>query len=148
MTVAVETVIRKKGRRTLLPLLVVLFLISYSLLTGMVIQQSRTINSQRTLIHLLFKDNVHLSALRKGHPNYGHAMAAGEQDAVKPPSSKIPVIQVPPEKAGQAASSSKPREQADSKVDRKSRKVQKQSPARPPADLTDPSDMRRVSFSI
>ena len=148
MNVAVNTVVGRKRKRTLLPLLVILFVISYSLLTAMVIQQSKTINSQRTLIHLLFKDNVHLSALRKGQPVYGHASSMTDQNAEKAPSSKVPVIEVTPNKADQAASSSKPREQAGSKTDRKSRKAQKQSPARPPAELTDPSDMRRTSFSI
>jgi len=148
MNVAVRTVGATKRKRTLLPSLVILFLISYALLTTMVLQQTRTINSQRTLIHLLFKDNVHLSALRKGHPQYGHAAPATEQEAAKTPKAKIPVIQVPPEKAGNAASSTKPREQADLKPDRKTRKAQKQAPSRPPADVTDPSDMRRVSLSI
>jgi len=50
----------------MLPLLVVLFLISYVLLTTLVVLQNRTIDAQRGLIHLLFKDNLHLSAMKVG----------------------------------------------------------------------------------
>src|SRR5215470_1030486 len=88
-----------RRKRTLLPLLIVLFLVSYGLLTTLVIEQNRTISSQRTLIHLLFKDSLHLSVLRKAERQKAHAAqgipASDLQADAKTPSAKIPVIQVP-----------------------------------------------------
>src|SRR5260370_18686299 len=55
-----------KPRHTMLPLLVVLFLISYVLLTMLVVLQDRTLDSQRRLIHSLFSDNLHLVATKVG----------------------------------------------------------------------------------
>jgi len=157
----------------MLPLLVVLFLISYVLLTTLVVLQNRTIDSQRGLIHLLFKDNLHLSAMKAGW--YGNQAARSNQttaqgsmfsdnpttqlqakqapstqvqsnqvqskqtpsnqvSATQTPSAQVPVIQATP--------------QASAKSGRNSRKAQKALPAFPPAEMTDPSDMRRVSISI
>jgi hypothetical protein len=53
-----------KPRHTLLPVLTVLFLISYGLLTTLVVEQSRTIDSQRGLIRDLFQDSAQLSTLK------------------------------------------------------------------------------------
>jgi cytoskeletal protein RodZ len=47
-----------------LPVLVVLFLISYGLMTMLIVEQGRTIENQRTLIHELFKDASELSAAK------------------------------------------------------------------------------------
>src|SRR5438270_3768706 len=54
-----------KVKHTALPLLVGLFVISYSLLTMLVVEQDKTIDSQRSLIHLLFADNISLSTVHK-----------------------------------------------------------------------------------
>lgn len=53
-----------KPKNTMLPLLVVLFLISYGLMALLVVEQARTIDSQRALIHNLFSDSTQLSALK------------------------------------------------------------------------------------
>lgn len=158
----------------MLPLLVVLFLISYVLLTMLVVMQDRTIDSQRNLIHLLFKDNLHLIATKVGlhrnqasHSNQNVALGSGvpkqasssqipstqtasnqatstqaqsaqtpsnQVSATQTPSTQVPVIQAKPE--------------TSAKSGQKSRKAQKALPARPPVEVTDPSDMRRVSISI
>jgi len=146
-----------KRKHSLLPLLVVLFVISYGLLTTLVVEQNKTIASQRTLIHLLFKDSLHLSALRKAERQKAHAAqgipASDLQADAKSSSAKIPVIQVPPDQVQQEKSPSaqvpsvKPKQQGGGKIDHK-QKAQKKTPNRPPAEVTDPSDMRRVSFSI
>ena len=165
MNVAVKPSGMSRRKRSLLPLLVILFLISYGMLTKLVLEQDRAIDSQRTLIHLLFKDNLHLSALKKAQ---GHDQSKASQgtsgSSVQSPSSKISVTQIPPTQvpsvkgpSTQASSekgplaqvpSGKTREQNSAKTDRKSGKAQKPAPNRPPAELTDPSDMRRVSVAI
>ena len=48
-----------------LPLLTVLFLISYGLMTMLIVEQGRTIESQRALIRELFRDSTELSAVRQ-----------------------------------------------------------------------------------
>ena len=51
-------------KHNLLPVLVVLFLISYGLMTMLIIEQGRTIESQRALIHELFHDSEELAAVK------------------------------------------------------------------------------------
>jgi hypothetical protein len=48
----------------LMPLLVLLFVISYSILTALVFEQGRTIESQRGLIREMLKDSTQLAALK------------------------------------------------------------------------------------
>ena len=175
----------KKPKRTMLPFLVVLFLISYGLLTVLVMEQDRTIDSQRSLIHLLFKDNVHLSALRGGK-NLGYAagttthtqssqsqLSSSQIPLIEVPSNQVPSNQVPSNQvpsnqvpSNQASSNRVPDDQVRSKQvpsnqgaasqaktlangkGQKTRKAQKPLPVTPPTEMTDPSDTRRVSFSI
>jgi hypothetical protein len=54
----------KRKSSSLLPLLVVLFLISYGLLTLLVVEQDHTINAQRTLISQLYGDSLELTAMK------------------------------------------------------------------------------------
>ena len=54
----------KKSRNALLPLLVVLFVISYSILTLLVIEQGRTIEVQRGLLREMLKDSTQLATLK------------------------------------------------------------------------------------
>jgi len=157
----------------MLYLLIVLFVISYSALTRMVIDQTRTINSQRSLIHLLFKDNQHYIAALKAQ---GRGVE-NSQDASK----KIPLIQVQPDRtrpnqvqpnqvrpdqvhpnqvqvpaekftSEQIPSVQVPADKAKSRTTAKSEhkggKAGKQQAAPPPVEMTDPSDMRRVLSSI
>jgi hypothetical protein len=155
-----------KPRHTMLPLLVVLFLISYVLLTMLVVLQDRTIDSQRSLIHSLFSDNLHLVATRVGlhrnqaaHSNQNPAQGKVPKQAS---SSQTPSTQIPSTQANQAPSNQVSAAQTPStqvpvirakpdtsaKSGQKSRKAQKAAPMRPPLEVTDPSDMRRVSISI
>src|SRR5579863_1960332 len=47
-----------------LPLLIVLFLISYGLMTMLIVEQGQTIESQRALIRELFRDSTELSSVK------------------------------------------------------------------------------------
>ena len=69
---------RKQSRTALLPLLIILFLISYSILTLLVIEQGRTIESQRSLLHEMLKDSNQVAEL-KGK------LAAAEAKQAQPP---------------------------------------------------------------
>ena len=60
---AIPAAIPKK-KRGWLPLLTVLFLISYGLMTMLIVEQGQTIESQRALIRELFRDSTELSAAK------------------------------------------------------------------------------------
>ena len=155
-----------KPRHTMLALLVVLLLISYVLLTMLVVLQDRTIDSQRSLIHSLFSDNLHLVATRVGllrnqaaHSNQNPAPGKVPKQAS---SSQTPATQIPSTPANQASSNQvsaaqtpstqvpviQAKPETSAKSAQKSRKAHKAAPMRPPVEVTDPSDMRRVSISI
>jgi hypothetical protein len=83
----------------MLPLLVILFVVSYGILTLLVFEQGKTIESQRTLIREMLKDSTQLAALkdkqarddsRRAHdkaalaPNQGN-QESGNPDGVKGP---------------------------------------------------------------
>ncbi len=53
-----------KRPASVLPLLVILFLVSYGLLTMLVFEQGQTIESQRSLIREMLKDSTQLAALK------------------------------------------------------------------------------------
>lgn len=153
-----DLAITRKSRQTMLPLLVVLFLISYVLLTTLVVLQDRTIDSQRGLIHLLFSDNLHLVAAKVGLQKNTQAHANQMQTAsTQPPSTQAPLAQAPSKQvpattpSAQTQTAQVPVIQAKPEANRKAgqkHKAQKALPLRPPVEVTDPSDTRRVSLSI
>jgi hypothetical protein len=53
-----------KRPEAMLPLLVILFIVSYGILTTLVFEQGKTIESQRTLIREMLKDSTQLAALK------------------------------------------------------------------------------------
>ena len=53
-----------KRKHTLLPVLIVLFLISYGLMCTLAVEQDRTIASQRWLIRSLLSDSSELSSIK------------------------------------------------------------------------------------
>lgn len=56
---------KTKSRPTaILPLLVILFIVSYGILTMLVFEQGQTIESQRSLIREMLKDSTQLAALK------------------------------------------------------------------------------------
>jgi hypothetical protein len=102
-----------------LPLLTVLFLISYGLMTMLIVEQGRTIESQRALIRELFRDSKELSAVRmKAAQEMAESNAAKnqipvtEQPTTQYPSAQAPSNQTP---SNQAQSNHYPSTQAPTK---------------------------------
>src|SRR5438445_11724406 len=126
MHLAVSAVAAPKHRRSRLPLLVILSLISYGLLTALVVRQGRTINSQRSLIHLLFKDRIHLSAMKdRIRRNQGSTQAQAQTPLSQIPSSQVPLPQIPfVETPSTQARSNQIDPKASAKAGRKSRKAE------------------------
>jgi hypothetical protein len=134
-----------------LPLLTVLFLISYGLMTMLIVEQGRTIESQRSLIRQLFRDSTELSAVKQkaAQDSAQAASAKTEAPVTTNPSSQYPSTQAPSTQAPstQYPSSQAPTSQApSSQVGPQQQRTQTQSgkqkpdfrmPSKPAADLVD-----------
>lgn len=115
-----------KKKRSLLPLLTVLFLVSYGLMTMLIVEQGATIQSQRNMIQVLMPES------RKFWANKGKEIddrqKALAQKQTQAPSTQAPSTQAAPQsRNGKAA---KPQAQ------------------RPPVPASDLGDDRRTLRSI
>jgi len=162
----------RRSRKTLLALLSVLFLIAWAMVTVLIVLQDRMIDAQGDLIHVLFKDNVRQVAMKSASGQNGKNAAQnqagakrhgghtatqqdqGDQNSVAQvpseniPSTQAPLSQVPlSQDAVSQPPSSQVKPKSGDKSGRNSKKMR--SPfSRPPAEITDPSDQRRVLISI
>ena len=113
-----------------LPVLVVLFLISYGLMTMLIVEQGETILSQRALIRDLFRDSKELSAVKintlKERPLAPSTKA--QTPSTQTPSTQAPRIQAPSSQAG-------PQHGAQNEASKQKRQFR--LPSKPAADLVD-----------
>ena len=117
----------------MLPILTALFLVSYGLMTLLIVEQGSTIQSQRTLIRQLLGDSSELAAMK------GKSIQQQAQ-APRPPADKqastpvqAPSTQaIPSEKTSTA----------------KSHKAHRPVPEKPPVPTSDIADTRRTLMSI
>jgi glucan phosphoethanolaminetransferase (alkaline phosphatase superfamily) len=123
-----------KPKHSMLPLLVVLFLISYGLMATLVVEQGRTIDNQRSLIKELYTDSSQLSALKGKAMQKQHAEAQARAQANAHSQAQTP------------SSQGTPRDNA--KSDRNARKLRRPAPQKPPTDTSDLADERRALVSI
>lgn len=121
-----------KPVRSLLPVLTVLFLLSYGLLTMLVVEQSRTIDSQRGLIRDLFQDSVQLNGIK------GKAVQKHNAEAQAKPRSQGQAPQAPSPQAS-------PRKDSHN---RSTSKFRRPLPQKPPKDASGEGDERRMLTSI
>jgi hypothetical protein len=133
--------VERVPRSALVPLVVILFVISFALLSMVVLEQDRTIKSQRSMVRLQLKGHAESSGPSSQLALSEPAMApqssqaqARERSPNESPSAQVPAVNVKP--------------RVSVKPGRKPRRAQEPFPAKPPAELSDPSDMRRVLFSI
>jgi hypothetical protein len=135
-----------RKRRSWLPVLTVLFLISYGLMTMLIVEQGATIESQRALLRELYRDSEELSALRSKAQQEktvadtrSHGQAAKSKNSVtqapqaptaqtQTPSTQAPVSTAP---SSQAAQQHRTKNQAEKQ------KPQFQMPTKPASDLID-----------
>ena len=114
----------------MLPILIVLFLVSYGLMAVLVVEQSRTIDSQRGLIRSLFNDSTQLSQMKGKAIQKQHAEAQAQADARAHSQVQSPSTQDKPQ-------------------DRKNLgKLRKPVPQRPPTDANSLEDVRRNVMRI
>ncbi|MFY9559046.1 MAG: hypothetical protein WAQ52_02320 [Terriglobales bacterium] len=124
-----------KTRGAFLPLLIVLFVISYSILTLLVVEQGRTIEGQRSLLREMLKDSAQLAALKNRLAREDNARS---QDK--------PAAQTE-QKAATSGNSGNAATKAPSKETKrpgKSARTMKEVPEKPAADLQDVRRSTRV----
>ncbi len=122
-------------KRGWLPLLTVLFLISYGLMTMLIVEQGRTIESQRALIRELFRDSKELSAVRmKAAQEMAESNAAKTQLPVtQQPSKQYPSTQAPARQAPSSQAGPQNRAQNQSA----NQKPEFKMPSKPALELVD-----------
>lgn len=133
-----------KKKRSLLPVLVVLFVVSYGLMTMLIVEQGSVIESQRGLIQLMSADSVALAGVKGSSvgPNpmsrSGAKIPAPPAQVQSTPSTQVPSTQAP---STQAPSRRTPSTQATPQhgASRTGRvaKPGTQAPPIPAADLVD-----------
>ncbi len=135
-----------RKRHGWLPVLTVLFLISYGLMTMLIVEQGATIESQRALLRELYRDSEELSALRAKAQqektvadSQSHAPAAKSKTSVtQTPMTQIPSAQIPSAQApASTAPSSQAAQQHRTKNQTAKQKPEFQMPTKPASDLID-----------
>ena len=131
-----ESVASKPSSRPvgILPLLVILFIVSYGILTMLVFEQGQTIESQRSLIREMLKDSTQLATLKD---KMARADGNPAQSKVAPPAEQTGADSVAPP-AGAKGSDKAP------KVPSKSTRSMKVVPEKPAGDLEDVRRSTRV----
>jgi len=147
-TIAALPVKDAPKKRGWLPLLTVLFLISYGLMTMLIVEQGQTIESQRSLIRELFRDSTELSAMKmkaQQAANAGRTQTSAQNQtqhsSTQTPSTQTPLAQTPLSQAPltQAPAIQSPSSQAapQRRTQNQSEKKHFQMPSRPASDLGD-----------
>ena len=122
-----------------LPLLTVLFCLSYGLMTMLIVEQGATIESQRMLIREFLRDSVELAAFKQ-KAQQEKALAGGQ--SASSPKTQAPVIQNP---SSRVPSAHAPSSQAAPRHQTEKQKPQSQMPSRRAADW---GDNRRALITI
>lgn len=117
-----------------LPLLTVLFCVSYALMTMLIVEQGSTIESQRALIRELFRDSTELSAskLKAKREELAKAQRSGKPQAQL---NQNPSTQNPSTQAQAPSSQAVPQSRAQNQTQKP--KQQFEVPSRPASDLQD-----------
>ena len=141
---------RPKTKHSLLPALIVLFLVSYGLMCLLAVEQDKTIAAQRSLISSLLGDSTELSHLKvkifqDQHPQQDAASSSlTPEPSTQAPSAQAPMTQAPmtqaPMTQDMPAGSSQRGHVAG--------KVRKSLPAKPPLGIADIVDGRRIANRI
>ncbi len=120
----------------MLPILVVLFVVSYCLLTTLVFEQGQTIESQRTLIRAMLQDSTQLAALKsklaQSQSQRGQGQASGPADQKNVSPNSGPIAAAPQASDKTAKQPGKPP------------RAMKQAPGKPESDLEDVRRSTRI----
>jgi len=146
---AVMPIAAPKKKRSLLPLLTVLFLFSYGLMTALIVEQGSAIQAQRNLITILMRDSTELWAAKgKAISDQQVAQADAKTRAHTPsaqaqaPSSQTPSTQTPSTQA--PSTQAAPQHHSQSRAG----KIAKPDTQLPPVPASDLVDRRRSLSTI
>ena len=125
---------KPKSKHSALPLLVFLFFVCWGMMSLLIVEQGRTIESQRTLIRSLFEDSSQLSHLKGEIFQKQRAAAQAQAEAKAHSQSQSP--------------STQDNQRDQSKNGSGSHKLQKPVPRKPPTDTATSEDERRNVLTI
>ena len=97
-SIAVTPDATPKKKQSLLPLLTVLFVVSYGLMIALIVQQSVAIESQSSLIHMLMRESSQFWAAKGkaiAQQRAAQARAQAQAPSAKGPSAQAPMTQAP-----------------------------------------------------
>jgi len=143
-----------KRKHSLLPVLIVLFLISYTLMCLLAVEQDRTIASQRWLIRSLLSDSSELSSIKGKmvQKRYADAQAqakAGSRSQAQTPLTQIPSTQAPLTQVPMTqVPSTQDKPGATAQSSHNAGKTRKTMPPKPPLGISDIVDGRRIVKTI
>jgi hypothetical protein len=151
MNYNVEAGFGRKSYRVPQGALMIAFAVAWGLLTILIVLQDHAIDAQRDLIQLLMQDLHTALVTSVSHGNPAPVVVR----SVQLPDNQVQTKSAP---SAQVHSKAQPKAKESSRVPssqgkdaspgRSSRQAKEKVPVRPPAEYTDPSDMRRVRFSI
>ena len=121
----------QKTRTTLLPLLIILFVASYTILTMLVVEQGRTIEAQRSLLQSMLKDSTQLADLKS---RLAHADSEHSQTK---PTAQTPRKEEKEKASGSVGTAAPKSPSGEVRRQGKSARTSKQIPERPAEDLQD-----------
>jgi hypothetical protein len=152
--IAITTPNHPKKKYSLLPVLTVLFVISYSLMTMLIVEQGSVIESQGGLIKSLMRDSVELWGT-KGKANAEKIAKARQQNSQHAPSTQVPardpLYQAPPAQSSASESSSTQSSSTQGiqqHATSRSGKGAKSASKMPPVPADDLVDHRRALITI
>jgi hypothetical protein len=132
---------RAKSKSSFLPILIVLFVISYGLMCTLVVEQGSTIEAQRFLIRQLLGDSTELSAMK------GRDFQRKQAETKAQPGAQAPnKAQAPQPEAHSPAQTAPARPDASKKNN--AGKMRRPSRQKPPQDASEMADERRNLISI
>jgi len=132
----------KPKKNLFLPVLIVLFIISYSLLCILVIEQGSTIDAQRFLIRQLLGDSQQLSSMKMKHNQKSDGKGQANSTTQGTPQAQPGAQQPDAQSHGQQAGTQGNKDKG------KTGKLRRPTPQHPPRDASEALDERRVLVSI
>jgi hypothetical protein len=137
MPIEIQKIEVPKKKRTLLPLLTVVFLLSYGLMTMLIVEQGSVIQSQHNLIKILMRDSAELWGMRGKALVDQQTARTQAQGHAQAPSAQTPSTQTP---STQAAPQHRSQRHAG--------RIAKPQTQLPPVPASDLLDQRRVLRTI
>jgi hypothetical protein len=136
-----------KRKYSLLPVLVVLFCVSYGILTMLVVEQGRTIDNQKSLIRQLFNDTAQLNAMRMQQGVQAGKVQHPAPKVASParPQPKGDIVVSPRDMQTQAPLNG---EKNPAKPNQGAGKLRRRAPLHPPRGMAETGDERRAVLSI